>query len=262
MNQKDAIRAAADRLLQAARTGQTCPPVREWIGTEDLAAAYAVQTIQTEQRIREGARIVGRKIGLTAKSVQAQLGVDQPDYGMLFHDREVLNGDEVPWQALMQPKAEAEIAFVLGKDLDDPTLVSVDVISAIDYALVAIEIVGSRIENWNIRITDTIADNASASHFVLGHGPVRLENLDLIGCKMSLLKNDVLASEGTGAACLGSPINATCWLAKTMAQLGSPLKAGDIILTGALGPMVAVEPGDRVNCSIEGLGSVSVHFGK
>jgi 2-keto-4-pentenoate hydratase len=141
-------------------------------------------------------------------------------------------------------------------------MISADVLSAIDYALASIEIVGSRIENWNIRITDTIADNASASHFVLGHRPGRLETLDLIGCNMSLHKNGVLASEGTGAACLGSPINATLWLAKTLIQMGDPLRAGDVILTGALGPMVSVEPGDQVSCSIEGLGTVSVQFGK
>ena len=255
------IKTAAERLRQAAETGQACAPVRELIGLDDLAAAYEVQALNTQLRLAAGARIVGRKIGLTAKSVQTQLGVEQPDYGVLFHDREVLNGAIVPWQALMQPRAEGEIAFVLGKDLPHPDLISADVISAIDYALASIEIVGSRIENWNIRITDTIADNASASHFVLGHRPVRLEHLDLTGCNMSLLKNGVQVSEGLGAACLGSPINALVWLAKTMARLGEPLRAGEVILTGALGPVVAVTPGDRIDCHIDGLGSASVHFG-
>ena len=235
--------------------------MRELIGLDDLTAAYEVQAINNQLRLAAGARIAGRKIGLTAKSVQAQLGVKQPDYGVLFHDREVLNGATVPWQALMQPRAEGEIAFVLGKDLPHPDLISADVISAIDYALVSIEIVGSRIENWDIRITDTIADNASASHFVLGHRPVRLEQLDLTGCRMTLLKNGVTASEGLGSACLGSPINAAVWLAKTMARLGDPLRAGEVLLTGSLGPVVAVAPGDQITCHIEGLGSTSVHFG-
>lgn len=179
---------------------------------------------------------------------------------MLWADTEVWNNGEISVKELMQPKAEAEIAFVLGKDLTSKSITSVDVISAIAYALASIEIVGSRIDGWNIGITDTIADNASASHFVVGHKPVRLEHLDLINCGMTMYKNGEKVSEGRGGDCLGSPINAMVWLANTMAELGKPMRAGDLILTGALGPMVSVEAGDSFKAEIEGLGDVLVNF--
>lgn len=260
MSTTSIIQTAAQRLWNAAQTKQTCAPIRELIGIEDLATAYKIQAANTDLRIQKGARIVGSKVGLTSFAVQKQLGVDQPDYGILFDDMEVLNGGEISVSKLMQPKAEAEIAFVLGKDLPNPNIGTVDVLSAIDYALAAIEIVGSRIEGWNIRITDTIADNASASHFVLGHRPIRLANFDVINCNMVMTKNGAIVSEGKGSACLGSPVNAVLWLAKTMANLGKPLQAGDVILSGALGPMSNVTAGDIFNATIDGLGSVSVRF--
>lgn len=256
------IHSIAQILRQAEKDKIACSPIREIIGIEDIETAYTIQNINNKIRQENGARIVGRKIGLTSKAVQKQLGVDQPDYGALFHDMEVLTGDIIPWSETMQPKVEAEIAFVLGKDLPSADIGVVDILGAVDYALVSLEIVGSRIENWNIKITDTIADNASASHFVLGHRPMKLSDIDLINCKMQMTKNGKIVSEGTGAACLGSPINATLWLAQTMAKLGTPLRAGEIILSGALGPMSNAEAGDVFSCSIEGLGDVSVEFGE
>jgi len=136
----------------------------------------------------------------------------------------------------------------------------VDVISAIDYALVSIEIVGSRIKNWDIKITDTIADNASASHWVIGHKPVKLESIDLLNCKMVMTNNEEIVSEGQGRNCLGSPINATLWLAQKLVAMGTPMRAGDLILTGALGPMVSAKAGDHFRVTIEGAGEVSVGF--
>ena len=254
------LEAAAKRLREAAKSGKTCEPVRNLIGETDTGQAYAVQAINTALRIAGGAKVIGSKIGLTSPVVQRQFGIDKPDFGMLWEDREVWNGGEISVKEIMQPRAEAEIAFVLGRDLRSDSITSVDVISAIEYALASIELVGSRIEGWDIRITDTIADNASASHWVVGHKPVRLENLDLINCKMVMEKNGKVASEGAGSACLGSPINAMLWLAKTMARLGTPMRAGDLILTGAIGPMVKVEAGDRFRAEIEGLGDVSVRF--
>ncbi len=262
MSTHSAAIAAANRLQEAAKSRKTCQPVRDLLGETDLALAYEAQNIITQQRLDSGARLVGRKIGLTSLAVQQQLGVDQPDYGMLFDDMEVAHGGEIPWGEAMQPKAEAEIAFVLKKDLPHTSMTTADLISAIDYVLASIEIVGSRIENWNIRITDTIADNASASHFILGHKPTRLENIDLLGCKVVLKKNGKTVSEGVGAACMGSPLTAGLWLARTMASLGQPLKAGDIVLSGALGPVVQAEPGDAITAIFDTLGEVSVHFGK
>lgn len=254
------IESAAKRLREAAQKGITCDPVRNLIGETDLEKAYAVQEINTALRIANGGKIVGSKIGLTSPSVQKQFGISQPDFGMLWADTEVWNNGEISVQKIMQPRAEAEIAFVLGKDLNSEFITSVDVISAIEYALASIEIVGSRIEGWNIRITDTVADNASASHFTLGHKPVRLENLDLVNCGMTMYKNGEKVSEGRGGDCLGSPINAMLWLAKTMAKLGKPMQSGDLILTGALGPMVNISAGDSFRAEIEGLGDVRVNF--
>lgn len=254
------VEAAAKRLREAEAKKVVCEPIRNLIGTNDVEKAYAVQEINTALRIANGARPIGSKIGLTNTAVQTQLGVDQPDFGILWDDKEVANGGEISVGELMQPKAEAELAFVLGKDLNGEKLTSVDIISSIDYALASIEIVGSRIKNWDIKITDTIADNASASHWVIGHKPVKLENVDLLNCKMVMKNKGKIVSEGIGKNCLGSPINAMVWLANKMVEMGRPMKAGDLILTGALGPMVNANAGDEFLVTIEGTGEVSVKF--
>lgn len=250
----------AFKLREAHNQRQAIPPLRHEIGIEDIDFAYAIQDINTDFRLSHGSNLVGKKIGLTSFAVQKQLGVDQPDFGILFDDMEVLNGQSISLGQLMQPKVESEIAFVLGEDLDYPGITIVDLIAAIDYALPALEIVGSRIENWDIKITDTIADNASASHYVLGHTPVTIDQFDMVSCGMTMTKNGELVSSGNGAACLGSPLNATLWLAKKMLQYGKPLQAGELILSGALGPMSSVIAGDTIATTIEGLGSVSVSF--
>ena len=249
----------AKALRSAHDEKRAIPPLRE-SGLDDLAKAYAIQNINTRLREDTGARIIGKKIGLTSKAVQKQLGVNQPDFGILFDDMEVLNGDSISVKKLMQPKAETEIAFVLAEDLDQPRMTIVDLFACIDYALPAIEIVGSRIENWNIKIYDTIADNASASHYVIGHTPKTLDEFDVVNCGMQMTKNGVLVSEGTGAACLGSPLNAVLWLANKMVEIGDPLLAGDLVLSGAIGPMCDIVAGDNFHSKIEGLGTVSVSF--
>lgn len=254
------IQTAAKRLRDAAEMKEVCEPVRDLIGAGNVKSAYAIQQINTNFRLASGAKIIGHKIGLTAPVVQKQLGVDQPDFGLLWHDKEVLNGGEISMSELMQPRAEAEIAFVLGKDLDQEILSTVDILNAVDYAVASIEIVGSRIKNWDIKIADTIADNASASHWVIGHRPVKLQDLDLINCKMKMTNNGKIVSEGMGKACLGSPINALLWLAQKMVAMKQPLKTGDLILSGAVGPMISAKAGDNFNVTIEGLGSVSVSF--
>ncbi|MGE0518341.1 MAG: 2-keto-4-pentenoate hydratase [Candidatus Binatia bacterium] len=252
--------ALAERLRNAYSTRQPIAPIRDELPAGDAAAAYAVQKINTDHWLAQGRRLVGRKVGLTSKAVQKQLGVDQPDFGMLFADMALGDGEEVSLARVMQAKAEAEIALVLARDLmqENPTLT--EVISAIAYAVPAIEIVGSRIENWNIRLTDTIADNASSGLFVLGAQPVTLAGLDLRLCGMVMERRGEQVSVGAGAACLGNPLNAAAWLARTMVQVGSPLKAGDVIMTGALGPMVAAAAGDVFVASISGLGAVRAAF--
>jgi 2-keto-4-pentenoate hydratase len=258
----DSVSLAAAELWEASRTGIPCKPIRTVIGESDIETAYAVQEQITKRRIEQGARLIGCKIGLTAASVQTQLGVSQPDYGMLFHDMDVANGDEIGPGELIQPRVEAEIAFILGHDLIDEKLTTADVLTAIAWVVPALEIVDSRIEAWDIRITDTIADNASSGLFVLGHDMRRLDSIDVIGCGMELECNSELVATGAGVACLGSPINASLWLARVRVKAGRPLRRGDIVLSGALGPMVPAKPGTAFEARIQGLGSVRVTFGK
>ncbi|RWA56104.1 2-keto-4-pentenoate hydratase [Cupriavidus sp. UYMSc13B] len=254
------IEQAAMRLRQAQRDGQPCAPVRDLIPAGDIDAAYAVQQANTAHWLGIGRRLVGRKIGLTAKSVQRQLGVDQPDFGMLFADMAVGDGEEIPAGRVLQPKAEAEIALVLGSALTHDRHTYADVIGATAYCLPAIEIVGSRIAGWDISLLDTIADNASSGLFVLGSTPVGIDAFDLAGCGMVMERRGEQVSVGAGSACLGNPLNAAVWLADVMVRYGTPLQAGDIVLTGALGPMVAAAPGDVLSASIAGLGTVRACF--
>lgn len=255
---KEQIQQAADLLWEAHNAKNTVPPVREIISADDIDAAYATQEINVKRRMANGEKVVGKKIGLTSWAVMEQLGVDQPDYGVLFNTMEVQNG-KLAYSELVQPKAEAEIAFVMGEDLDGDFNIT-DLIEAIDYATVSIEIVGSRVADWNIRITDTIADNASASHYILGDTKVDLDDFDLVGCEMTLTKNGEVASTGNGEACMGNPLNAALWLAQTMAEQGNPLRKGEVLLSGALGPMVTIAQGDVFEATIEGLGSVKLEI--
>ena len=259
------IEQIADALWQAEKTGTPCPPMRDAIAAaavsgDALAAAYAVQTLNNQCRLANGERLVGRKIGLTSLAVQKQLGVDSPDFGALFASMAVGHGEEIAASRLMQPKVEAEIALVLERDLPHTCHTVADIISATAYALPAIEVVGSRIANWDIRLTDTVADNASSGLFVLGSRPVKLSKFDLIRCGMVMELRGDQVSTGIGAACLGNPLNAAVWLANTMAALGTPLRAGDVLMSGALGPMVVAQPGDVFSAHIEGLGSVDAVF--
>lgn len=255
-----AVLAAAERIRNAYDTGQPTAPVRDELPPGDIAAAYAVQKLNTDYWLDERRRLVGRKIGLTSKVVQKQLGVDSPDFGMLFADMALADGEEVALGRVMQPKVEAEVALVLQGDLAMPEPTLTELISAVAYAVPAIEIVGSRIANWDIRLVDTIADNASAGLFVLGTTPMPLTGLDLRLAGMVMERRGEQVSIGAGAACLGNPLNAALWLARTMTRVGAPLRAGDIVMTGALGPMVTVAPGDVIDVRIGGLGSVRTVF--
>jgi len=257
---KETIQAAADRLWEASQSGKPCAPVRDLIGDLDLDAAYQVQNINCERMVAAGRRIVGRKTGLTSKAVQKQLGVNQPDYGILFDSMDVPLGEEISVTRVLQPKVEAEIAFVMGSDLDTDRLTSADIMGAVAYAVAAIEVVGSRVAKWDISIRDTIADNASSGVYVLGDQPRKLSEFDLRMCGMVMERGGEPISVGAGAACLGSPVAAALWLAKVMARAGRPLRRGDVVLTGALGPMSGVSPGDGVTARINGLGSVSAFF--
>lgn len=257
---QQAVEAAARRLECAAVTGEPCDPVRDLIGRDDLAAAYAVQDAVTENRISNGARVVGRKIGLTSPAVQRQLGVDQPDFGVLFDSMNYCDGDDVAVGSIMQPRIEAEVAFVLAADLDDGPLDAAQVRSATAYVVAAIEICASRIRNWDISFSDTVADNASAGAYVLGHRQVTLDEVVPKAVEMTLSVDGQQVSAGNGAACLGDPVKAVVWLARTARALGDPLRAGQVVLSGAFGPMCPVSARQRVSATLSGLGTVSVEF--
>ncbi|MBU2588075.1 MAG: fumarylacetoacetate hydrolase family protein [Sphingobium sp.] len=250
------------RRLRDAYSRGAVPPLRDGLDPVDADGAYAVQTINTRFWEGQGRRIVGRKAGLTAKAVQTQLGVNQPDFGVLFGDMEIPDGGMLDPARTIQPKAEAEIAFVLGRDLPDPQTTPEMVAEAVATVHAAIEIVDSRIADWKITFADTVADNGSSAFFVLGRAGLPLLGLDLEGAAMAMTVNGEAASTGVGAAALGNPLNAAAWLARTLAGRGEPLKAGDILLAGALGPMVALNPGDHVRADVGGLGDASFTYTK
>lgn len=256
----DAVAAAALR-LRSAYTGGAVAPLREYLEPQDGDAAYAIQDANTRFWQASGRKLVGRKIGLTAKAVQAQLGVDQPDFGALFADMRIANGARLDSARVIQPKVEAEVAIVLGTDISVSQPTADDILAAIDHVTAAIEIVDSRIADWKISFADTVADNGSSAFFVLGDEHRPAVGLDLYSCGMVLEINGAIASLGTGAACLGHPLNAAAWLASTMAARGTPLRTGDILLTGALGPMVSLSPGDHVVARIGGIGMAEFMYG-
>ncbi|RIW49965.1 2-keto-4-pentenoate hydratase [Micromonospora endophytica] len=255
----DRLGEVALSLRRAATTSTPVPAVRAVLGATDTRAAYEVQRRNVAHLVAAGDRVVGRKIGLTSTAVQRQLGVNEPDFGTLLDSMRVPDGGTVDRRRLLQPKVEAEIAFELAAPItevpDDPARL----VPLIRTARPAIEIVDSRIERWDITIVDTIADNASSGLFVLGDGLLPVDPPALAGVAMRMRRNGVQVSTGRGADCLGSPLLSLHWLATTMAALGDPLQAGDIVLSGALGPMCAVEPGDTFAATV-GDTDVSVSF--
>jgi 2-keto-4-pentenoate hydratase len=251
---------ALSRLGRARATRRPCAPVRDLLPAGDLRAAYTVQSAWAAQQVAAGARIVGRKVGLTNPVVQKQLGVDQPDFGFLLDTMACPADAPIDITRTLQPKIEAEIAFVLAHDLTAPAIGPADVAAATAYVVAALEIVDSRIAAWDIDIVDTVADNASSGLFALGDRRVGLAELDLPACLMTLWRGDEAVSTGAGSACLGDPLAAVAWLATTARDHHRPLRAGDIVLSGALGPMVPVAPGDSFRAQISGLGEVRASF--
>ncbi|KRF21077.1 2-keto-4-pentenoate hydratase [Nocardioides sp. Soil797] len=261
----ETVTEAADRLITAHFDGVACAPVRDLIGRDDVAAAYLVQERLNAAKVERGARVVGRKIGATSEAVQTQLGVDQPDFGVLFDDMAFSDlgredGAGIPAGRLIQAKAEAEVAFVLKEDLAEGPLDEAQIRGAIDYAVAALEIVDSRITDWDISFADTVADNASSGLYVLGRDHLTLDEVNPVEVTMSMTINGEEVSTGNGAACLGDPLNAVAWLAHQARTFGEPLRRGQVILSGALGPMRPVSPGDVVTATITGLGTVTTRF--
>ncbi|SDC48138.1 2-keto-4-pentenoate hydratase [Paraburkholderia lycopersici] len=257
---KHTLDDVAALLRDAERTRVPVAPLSTVYGNISDSEAYAIQRINCEARLQSGERVVGRKIGLTSAAVQKQLGVGQPDFGTLFASMAHGDGEAIRLASLIQPKIEAEVALVLKTDLLHERHTYADLLRAVDYALAAVEVVDSRIENWKISFSDTVSDNGSSARFVLGSRPVPLRHIDLANCYMELRQGGKVLSDGTGAACMGNPLNAAVWLADRMVREGTPLRAGDIVLTGALGPMVAVKEPGAYEVTIDGLGSVRAVF--
>ena len=272
---------ALEMLVTARASGQPCPPVRGLLPDGDVDAAYAVQASWVADQIAAGARVIGRKIGLTNPAVQAQFGVDRPDFGVLFEGMACAPGTPIDGARTLQPKIEAEIAFVLAEDLTGAMIGPAEVAAATAYVVAALEIVDSRIAGWDIGIVDTIADNGSSGLFVLGDRRQELGRLDLAECAMTLRRvasggahgsgvgggsdggggsGGEVVSSGTGASILGHPLAAVAWLAAAVRDHGRPLRAGEVVLSGSLGPMVPVAPGDAFVADITGVGQVSAIF--
>lgn len=251
------VQMAAERLTTAAREKVGCAPVRDLVGDDE---AYAVQRCNVIARIADGAVVVGRKIGLTSQAVRRQLGVDQPDFGVLLDDMAFKDGDVLPTRRLLQPRVEAEVAFVLKADLTTGPFDEQRVAEAVGHVVASLEVVDSRIAGWDITFADTVADNASAGLFVLGTEQRELKDVAPKDVSMVLSVNGEERSTGSGADCMGDPLTALAWLATTAARLGDPLRAGDVVLSGALGPVVPIRPGDRVEATITGLGTVRASF--
>lgn len=255
------LEAAAERLRAAAAASVPCEPIRGLLG--DFArpeAGYAVQQLNTKHSVKAGRRRTGHKVGLTNPAVQEQLGMDEPVWGVLYADKCRTDGDEIGGAGLIAPRLEVEVAVVLGARLDQGSHSPADVISAVAYVLPALEIVDSRIAGWDVTSTDMIADNAGSGLYVLGTRPVPLAAVDLRRVEMRLTINGEEAATGSGAACLGNPLNSVRWLADTMSGRRTPLKAGECIMTGSLCPMQPISPGDDIHAEIEGLGIVTARM--
>lgn len=249
-----------NELYDAQRMARPSEPLTSRFTQLSVMDGYKIQEQIITRRVEDGERIIGKKIGVTSQAVMDMLKVDQPDFGQLT-DRMLINqGDHVSMSKMIQPKAEGEIAFVLKHDLSGPGITVADVLRATEGVMACFEIVDSRIRDWKIKIQDTVADNASCGVFVLGDRLVDHRDLDLFTTGMVLEKNGQIVGTGAGAATMGSPAIAVAWLANTLGELGMSLKAGEVILSGALSAMVPVAAGDNLRMTLAGIGSCSVRF--
>ena len=255
------IAAHGDELYAALRERRPVPPLTSRVPGITVDDAYQISLRILERRLADGEKVIGKKIGATSKAVQNMLGVHQPDFGYLTDRMAYETPAEIPvGLALIQPRAEGEIAFVLKRDLRGPGIAPSDVLAATDYVTACFEVVDSRIEDWKIKIEDTVADNASSGLFVLGSERIDPRKVDFVTCGMVVEKNGEVLSTGAGAAALGSPLVCVAWLANALGRYGTPLRAGEVILSGSLVPLEPVKPGDAMRVLVGGIGSASVRF--
>jgi 2-oxopent-4-enoate/cis-2-oxohex-4-enoate hydratase len=254
------IESCAGQLHEALRTRKAMEPLTGRYPGMRVEDAYRIQQSLVARRLQGGARVIGKKIGVTSRPVMDMLGVYEPDFGILLDDMPVADGGTVDTRMLIQPRVEGEIAFVLKRDLSGPGVRASDVLAAAEYVMPCFEIVDSRIRDWKIKIQDTVADNASCGLYVLGKNRVDPRGADLYSCGMVMQKGGEVIATGAGAAALGSPLNSVAWLANRFSELGDGLKAGEVVLSGALAAMFPAKAGDDFNLTIAGLGDCSVHF--
>jgi 2-keto-4-pentenoate hydratase len=257
------IQAIAERLDTAWRTNTPIPPITESDGITDVATAYAIQSHWTNMRLERGEKIVGRKIGLTSKAIQTQLGVNEPDYGNLWQSSSyaATNGKvEISASDFLQPRIEGEIAFLFGKSLRGRNITPEQVLEATEACAMGIEIVASRIADWKIKLVDTIADNASYGGFTLGPWDKQMKNDDLGALTMTIHHNGELAAEGVGSAALGHPATSTAWLANKLLEFGVSLEPGDIVISGGITKMLPVKAGDQFRFTLTGQPDLTVVF--
>lgn len=253
-------RQAARILADAEARRAPVQPLTETFPEIDVASAYQIQLLQIEEKLARGEVVRGHKVGLSSRAMQQLIGVDEPDYGHLLASMFVHEGHAVKASELCAPLAEMEIAFVLGRRLSGPHATIADVLAATAYVCPALEIVDSRVADWKIKISDTIADNASSARVVLGGHRVSLDKLDLRTLGAVLRKNGEIVETGAGAAVLGHPATSVAWLANKVFEFGVVLEEGHVILPGALTRAVRVAAGDVVRADFDVLGHVSVSF--
>ena len=255
----ETISALGDALFEALQARAPIAPLTQTHPDMALDDAYRIQMRMIERRLADPReRVIGKKIGVTSQAVMDMLDVRQPDFGHLLASMVLSEGEPLPMDTLIAPRAEGEIAFLLKHDLQGPGVTAEQVIAATEYVLPCFEIVDSRIKDWKIRIQDTVADNASCGMLVVGAAIADPREIDLAMVGMTLVKNGEIVGTGAGAAALGHPAHAVAWLANTMGALGIPLKAGEIILSGALSALVPLAPGDVLSMTIGGIGSVNL----
>ena len=256
----DQIQSLARALLEAESSLAPIAPITDQYPDISIEDAYSVQLAIIAAHVKAGRKVVGKKVGLTSRAMQEMLGVDQPDYGVLFEDMITSDGGSYPAGNLVQPRVEPEIAFMLKSELKGPGITVADVLAATDYVFPALEVVASRIKDWKIKLADTIADNASSGRFVMGDAHKPVEGLDLVGEGLIFEKNGVELGRATGEAVLDNPANAVAWCANKLCEYGESLEAGQLILPGALTGMTPVVPGDTITARFSTIGTVSVSF--
>jgi 2-oxopent-4-enoate/cis-2-oxohex-4-enoate hydratase len=256
----DKINAYGDELHAALVARVPVEPLTSREPDLTIYDAYRIQLRMVQRLLDAGEIVVGKKIGVTSQVVMEMLNVNQPDFGHLLSGMVFNESDPIRVDTLIAPRAEAEVAFVLKRDLHGPGITAADVLRATDYVVPCFEIVDSRIRDWKIKIQDTVADNASCGVLVLGSTRRDPRQLDLAAARMELRKNGELVSTSTGASVQGSPLNAVAWLANTLGGFGIALQAGELILSGSQSPLVPVKAGDAFRCEVEGLGGASLRF--